>query len=96
MAHVPAIGRELVVTYRWNLRAFEELRHDPELTRMIDTVCQQIADEAGRGFEWKAESRPGEKWGPRYRGIVYTDTFRARVVNARDNTLLKALGGVDV
>lgn len=85
-----------MVDLQWNLRAFEEIRHDPALVEMVDDVCKQIAGNAGRGFEWKAESRPGKKWGPRYRGIVYTDTARACYVNARDNTLLKALGGVDV
>lgn len=76
----------------WNMAAFDNIRHDPALVQMINDTCADVAERAGRGFEWKAESRKGKN-GSRYRGIIYTDTMRSRVVNARENTLLKALKG---
>jgi len=76
----------------WNLAAFDQIRTDPALCQMVDDYCSTIAERAGRGFDWKAETRKGKR-GHRYRGIVYTDSARAIVVNSRENTLLKALGG---
>ena len=91
MGYVSAIVRD-TMKLSWNMGAFDEIRTDPALCRMVDDVCESIAERAGRGFGWKAEPRKGKR-GVRYRGIVYTDTMRARAVNARDNTLLKVLGG---
>lgn len=76
----------------WNMDAFDQIRTDPALCKMVDDYCEDITKRAGRGYGWKAEPRQGKR-GIRYRGIVYTDSARAMVVNARENTLLKALGG---
>lgn len=76
----------------WLMSGFEQVRNDPVLRTQIDGYCERFAERAGRGFDWKAEFRTAPRGG-RYQGIVFTDTPRAMVVNARDNTLLKLLGG---
>lgn len=76
------------VRYEWNLDAFHEMRRDPFLQSHIDNLARGIAQRAGPGFSWK--SRTDEN---RHRAIVFTGSQRAQYVNARDNTLLKALGG---
>lgn len=76
----------------WNLRAFSELREDPALCRMVDDICEDAAADAGDGFGWKAGVRNGKK-GTRYRGIVFTDSYQARKINQRNNTLLHVLRG---
>lgn len=73
---------------QWVMAGFSDLRKRPEVVSLVDSECARIADAAGRGFEWK--SSMGDD---RYRGIVFTDTPRAKAVNQRDNTLLKVLGG---
>lgn len=82
-----------MVAYRWNFKGFEKIREDPKLRDMVDDYCEDIVTTSGEGFDWHAEVRNGKR-GTRYRGIVFTETARAMVVNQRDNTLLKALRGV--
>ena len=74
------------------MAGYNILRRDPALVGHIDDLAEGIAERAGRGFGWKSGLR-ADKRGSRHRAIVYTDTPRAMVVNARDNTLLKALKG---
>lgn len=76
----------------WNLEAFNEIREDPDLRRMVDDVCEDTAADAGDGFGWKAEVRRGKR-GTRYRGVVFTDSYQARKINQRNNTLLHVLRG---
>lgn len=82
----------MTVRFKWSSDAFSKIRQDPALRGEIDDLASGVATRAGRGFGWKAEVRGGKR-GSRYRAIVFTDTPRAMVVNARDNTLLKALKG---
>ncbi|KGM18147.1 hypothetical protein [Corynebacterium auriscanis] len=72
----------------WNIDGFQEMRKDPALRDQINGLARDVATRAGNGFEWDSQEFPD-----RYRAIVFTDTPRAMRVNARDNTLLKALGG---
>lgn len=62
------------------------MRVDPKLVDYIDDLADDIAEDAGRGFGWKSRTDKA-----RHRAIIFTETPRAKVVNARDNTLLKAL-----
>lgn len=73
---------------QWNIDGFRELRRDPNLCSQVDNLARGVASRAGMGFGWK--SRTDED---RHRAIIFTDTPRAMVVNARDNTLMKALRG---
>ena len=77
---------------KWSPAAYNSIRRDPALCAQVDDLATGIAERAGRGFGWKAGIRAGKN-GTRYRAIVFTDTPRAMRVNARDNTLLKALKG---
>lgn len=72
---------------KFNYREFNRLKREAPKS-MVDEITADIAERAGKGFGWKASD---QKY--RYQGIVFTDTYRARIVNARDNTLLKALRG---
>lgn len=82
----------MTVKFKWSSAAFNQIRTDPVLKGHINDLAEDIAGRAGRGFEWKSSVRQGRN-GRRHRAIVFTDTPRAMVVNARDNTLLKALKG---
>lgn len=73
---------------QWLNEGFNQLRQDPALVAHIDDLSEGVASRAGRGFSWKARTDID-----RYRSIIFTDTARAKVVNARDNTLLKELRG---
>lgn len=73
---------------QWNIDGFRALRRDPALVRQIDDLAADVAGRAGRGFGWRSRTDPS-----RHRAIVFTDTPRARVVNARDSTLLKVISG---
>lgn len=77
----------------WNFHGFDQLRTCPQIVSQVDELAEKITDRAGRGFDWASSVRTGKRGGKRHRAIVFTDTPRAMVVNARDNTLLKALGG---
>ena len=73
---------------QWNIDGFHELRRDPNLCSQIDNLARDVASRAGVGFDWKSRTDDN-----RHRAIVFTGSQRAQYVNARDNTLLKALGG---
>ncbi|WP_165242137.1 hypothetical protein [Corynebacterium lizhenjunii] len=55
-----------------------------EVTRHTEAV------QARAGINYGSSVR---RIGDRPQGIVYTDNFKARVDNGRNNTLLKAVGG---
>ena len=88
----------------WNMKGFEEIRRAPKVLNLVDQVSVNFAARAGRGY--KASSQQGAK-GPspswnkkkgkgyqgRARAIVYPDTFRAMRDNAKNNTLVKLMGG---
>lgn len=57
-----------------------------EVGAYVDKCCEQVATNAGEGFE--ASGRPGRK---RYIGEVKAATSSAYWRNLRGNTLLKAL-----
>lgn len=72
--------------------ALYELRHSPQVRSLVDSTAAQIASRAGSGFEWSSRQGARNPSG-RWRAIVYPATFSARAKNARDNTLVRALGG---
>lgn len=71
--------------------ALYEIRTSPAAFAWIDRVAAAKAAAAGDGFEWS--SRVGRK-NPQGRGraIVYPATHAARRRNAKENTLVRALG----
>ena len=88
----------------WNMKGFEEIRRAPKVLNLVDQTSVNFAARAGRGY--KASARQGAK-GPspswnkkrgkgyqgRARSIVYPETFRAMRDNAKNNTLVKLMGG---
>jgi hypothetical protein len=76
--------------FQWNLPAFKELRTNPKVVDHIDEIARSIKEIAGDGFE------VGDTQSPRNRAhaIVYTDTPEARMKNAAEHTLIRALGSV--
>jgi len=74
-----------------NLAGFQALRTDPAVMDEIERLADGIAERAGDGYEVDGP----RKTGGRVRGhaSVFTATPAAMVKNARDNTLLTALGG---
>lgn len=77
-----------MVRIQFNIDGFNQLRRDPALVRLVDDLAEGVAERAGRGFGWKSRTDID-----RHRAIIFTGTARAMRVNARDNTLLKALRG---
>lgn len=58
---------------------------------VVSDITSDIAEGAGKGFGFKAGIDPTGSG--KYVGIAFTDSYRAMLVNARDNTLLNAMYG---
>lgn len=57
-----------------------------DMGAFVDGVTERVKSNAGDGYE--VNNRPGRK---RYIGEVYAATYKTRVDNSKNNTLLKAL-----
>lgn len=80
------------IRFRWKMGALYEVRRLPGVQGEVERHAARIATAAGSGFSWSSRQgmkRPQGRW----RAIVYPDTWAARRRNARDNTLVRALGG---
>lgn len=75
------------IRYEPNRAGLKELLASPIAQTLVNEQANRIESAAGDGFV--ASQRQGKN---RYRAIVYADTWSARRRNARDNTLLRALG----
>lgn len=75
---------------KWNNKAFRELRLLPEILEEVEQRADDVASKAGFGY--KASAVYGKN---RARASVITATFDAILDNARNNTLLRALGGTE-
>lgn len=83
---------------RINPKGFRAVRSDPTLVALMRERAERIAVAANsasvKGAEYEVgEVRESRGRAPRARISVRTGNFRARLDNARANTLLKALGG---
>lgn len=74
---------------RWNLRAFEEIRRLPGVDARIQSEVTRVLDTVGREH-YDGGVEPGKS---RSRGYVVTIDGVAIRDNARNHTLLRALGG---
>lgn len=74
-------------TVKLNRRGVAKILKDRSVERAALRRAQRIATAAGPGY--KATSMVGRN---RARASVITDTYAARVDNARRNTLLRSLG----
>lgn len=71
---------------KWNVKAFRELRLDPGVMDDLERRADAIADAAGPGYE--ASTFEGRNRG---RASVITGDWKARIDNARNQTLLRNL-----
>lgn len=76
------------VRYKHRRESHGELLNSSAVGALVSRKAGEVAARAGRGYT--ASTRMGKT---RYRAIVYPDTWRAKIDNARHNTLVKALGG---
>lgn len=70
-------------------QGFRELRTSSEARDLVQAEAKKIADRAGVGFEVLPEQSPRN----RAHAVVAPVTAAAMRENARDNTLLHAVGG---
>lgn len=78
------------VTVKLNESAFREIRTAPKVMKMLNDIAAKTAARAGDGFE----ARSAEVTGGQVRGraAVVTTTVKAMRAEARDHTLVRALG----
>lgn len=86
----------MAVRFKWNIPGFYQLRSEPGVVAYLETYAQQVADRAnemGQGTyavgSVQGMKRPQGRW----RTSVITADARAMANNAKNNTLIKALGG---
>ena len=88
----------------WNMKGFEEIRRAPKVMAEVERVALNIAAKAGKGYKSSVQQgvkgpspswnkKKGKGYQGRARAIVYPETFRAMRDNAKNNTLVKIMGG---
>ncbi len=75
---------------KWRIEGFRELRLDDKVERHVHALAEDVAAAAGNGFQSLPTANPRN----RARAAVVPVTAEAAIRNARDNTLIKALGQV--
>ena len=73
---------------KFNRNAFREIRLLPEVAADVHDRAERVAAAAGEGFDAFPTQAPRN----RARAAVVTTSMKAIRQNARDNTLLRALG----
>jgi hypothetical protein len=80
------------VRFKWKLKGFKEIRRSAWVQDLVTDECEKITDRANQSSSSSAKyGYSTKKTKTRFRGIVFTDNYKARVDNAKHNTLLKAL-----
>lgn len=75
-----------------NHDGFAQILQSAEVTKLIQSYTEQIAEDAGEGFEY--EVKAGVRHGsPRAVGTVWAATREAREAEATNKVLTAALGG---
>jgi len=79
------------VTLKFNQSTFQKIRTAPKAMAMLNDIANETALRAGEGFV----AKPADVTGGRVRGraAVVATTRKASASEARNHTLLKALGG---
>ena len=76
------------VKIEWNEAGFDALRQDPAVQKHMAALGGKVARAAGEGYELREPT----EFPNRDRVAVITATAQARADNARNMTLVKALG----
>lgn len=78
-----------------DFKGFAELRNSPGVKALVDSAAQKTSNAAsGMNCVIKTHSSGGAK--SRYWASVYPGDVKSRVINAKTNGLLKAIGSVRV
>lgn len=74
-------------------RSLDPILESVEVRDLVDEAAREIAARAGDGYEAQAEPYLGarKRGGRRWRSSVVTETPRAMVDNAKNQTLLKSV-----
>lgn len=75
---------------RWNVSAFEEIRRSPEVDAALQAQVDRIISTTGHPEDYAGGVEPGKT---RSRGYVVTKTYAGIRREAKEHTLLRALGG---
>lgn len=76
--------------FQWNVRTgYREQMRDPGVVAELKDRAERIAKAAGPGFVVDVDTESGRRRTPR--ASVRTDTFEARLAEARDHVLERAI-----
>lgn len=78
--------------FRPNPNALYEVRRLPATQSWVRATCESIAAACGDGYSWSDQQGRRAPQG-RWRGVVTAHSYKARIDNARNNTLVRALAG---
>jgi hypothetical protein len=84
------MGRTKIKVSKLNMKGFEAIRTAPKVMDMLDEIAQDMADRAGEGYKAVPASATGGR--VRGRAMVVTDTFEAKVDQAKNRTLERVVG----
>lgn len=73
---------------KWRIEGFREIRLSDGVERHVHGLAEEVASAAGTGFQSLPTANPRN----RARAAVVPVTASAAIRNAREQTLLKALG----
>jgi len=80
----------MIVKYVWHVTTgYRELQRDPSVVELLTASVQRTARAAGPGFEADVTLEAGRRRTPR--ASVRTATFEARLAEARDHVLERAI-----
>ena len=79
----------MTVKFKWNMAGFEEIRRRPAAVDLLQSKVESAASAAGPGYVGSVVQGVGRGTLGRAIGTVYTDTFKARRDNAKNNTLVR-------
>lgn len=77
----------MAVRYEANSAGLDELLRGGAAQGLVNQHSASVAARAGRGYTYRAVQGHS-----RYRAIVFADTIGAKVREAKQNNLLRALG----
>lgn len=86
----------MATKFKWNPAGFEAVRRSPAAVRLLESKVDSASGAAGPGYVGSVVQGVGRGTLGRAIGTVYTDTFKAILDNARNNTLMRVfdrLGG---
>ncbi|WP_051061021.1 hypothetical protein [Corynebacterium ulceribovis] len=78
---------KLIRIKKWRLKGFEEIRRAGWVQDLVTQETRRVRNNLPDGYGWSVAQGK-----TRFRGIVYTDSIKARRHSRKHNALFKALG----